>query len=532
MRKRKAYLLSLLSGLLFPLGTVAQTGWVDEHYILDGLPLLGSRNPAGLQVLDLPSLSLVELYGNKSDGKLINYHESDNAFQVFAGARSLYRFNPRTVMRGAISYELDHGRNRSGSVFLDPYYNTFDLLEMTDENKGLKKTERYHVETDLSFQVYKGLTLGAAFDFVSANLSKMKDLRHANTYSDLKLDLGFSYSFKEKLTIGAAWNFRKSVEGISFERFSAGDLHYELLVSYGPFWGKRKTYDENMGQISRTTTPVKNIFQGGSLQLDFNPTSRFELYLEGSCSYRSCEYGHRSPNTILYNTFSGLEYGASIQALFKENTHRHLLLFEMNGRSMNSYESIYKTVHHQDGENETRYHDPKKVSDADLRHYSFRYRGDLQTRKKLPAGTIQAEFTIHERSRLTTLYPYFRQEHLIPFFCQIDGQGNIPVRKNLFSIGLALSYAGHLIDDYTDSSYVPEPTQMKPKSAPQMQNREHEYLTCPKIGLTPSFRYSRQFGKTIAWIELSYTCRKALVPLEYLTGDELHIERLSLGFSF
>ena len=505
--------------------------WVDEGYILEGYSLLNSHNPSGLNILTQKSLSKAWMGGELSKGGLVNYYESDDAFRFSVGARSYFRFNSRIVMRGEIFYELIHGKNMSGSVFLNPEFQVFDILEITDENRGLKKVERYHVNTSLSYNVYKGLSLGFGFDFVSANYAKMKDLRYSNTCSDMKVDLGLNYDFK-RVSIGGTYHYRKNVEGLAFERFSGGDTHYELLLSYGPFWGKRKSFEENVGMISSSRIPIKNILHGGSLQLDIRPNSQCEFFFEGLLSSRHCDLGHKSPNTILYNTFAGLEYSATARALFHLPTQRHALNFNFVGRSMTSYENVYKIVHHPSGENETIYYDPKSVSQSHFNSFSLSYRGDFMIRDSIPLVSCKVSARVDDRKCLSTLYPYWKSEHLLPFYASLYGQGQIPYRQNLFKIGLALGYSGAFICQENQGSYIPNPSQMTPISSDLMHGRQLEFLTSPQIHLNPSFTYSRSFKHLILSAGLDYRCSKALTPLLYLRGDFHHCAQLFIELGF
>ena len=516
--------------------SAAHRRWAGPEFYLAASPMVTSANPAGLSFFDSTSLSGVRFDFTKRNGGFVNYNESDDSYIISLSAKSLYRLNSTIVMSGGIAYEFANGNNMSGSALIDPYYNCFDICEFDDANQGRKRLERYHVLTTIAYRPkighVDGLSFGAGFDFTSANYSKMKDLRHSNDYSDLKLSMAASYEFQSNWSVGAAYHFRKSVEGILFERFSPGDLHHEMLVSYGGFWGKRKSFEENSGQISKTKTPIHNWFHGVSVQVQLIKPVHF--FLECKYDRRHCNYGHKSPNSILYNNFKGHHWDVNAKLIFNSNNSkskidglRHIIGFEAEGNPVISYESIWKSVHHSSGETEYQYYEPKEVGKSDNRLYSLDYRLDSQV------YLFKAKFTLYDINRSAYIYPYYRNQRLMPFRIQASLQRDYQIKKlNLVTSSLLLGYGDSFLLSLDDGTYLPDPTQVKPATSEIFQQREEEFLTQSQIFISPKLRYTRDVRKFLVYFECNYTWTRALEAVTSLNGPSAHKIILSVGLLF
>ena len=488
-----------------------------------------SRNSCGLLQTDTLNLSNVYLEFDKNNGGLVNYHQSDDAYRMTAAANSIYRFNERIVFGGGIDYSYFKGQDMSGSALLNPYANAYDICEFTDQFKGEKRLEQYHILAELGWNVHKGLILGASFDFNSANYSKMKDLRHSNTWSDLNFDLTAAYRFSDIFTFGAAYHYKKSLEGIYFYRYSPTEKHYDMLISYGPFWGKRKAFDRNEGQISASRTPMYNSSNGVSMQFDVKPEGCWSFFIEGEFDYRKGSYGLKSPSTIQYNSNDGYNYGFSFTHLVQADDARHLISFKLANNTTNNYESVYKIATSSSGMSSVTYFDPVNVGRASFSSYTLAYRADWKIQENLPLWTADFSTEFFQRDKKGTLYPYYRNESLLFYHVNAGLCRKFIFRDNMFTGGLAIRYIGKIKDKCIDGSHIPNPTQNKPRESELMRGRELEYLSSSQLFLNPTFRYSRRMKKMTAYADLSYSYRKALEEIEFLTGDDSHIISFSIG---
>ena len=195
MAKTAKFLLYILtlSGVLYSSKGIAQSDsifWKDYSYVKHSQGWLTSENAVGLKALPLDNISTVALSFQKGNGKLIDYYQSDNFYNIGASIESFYRLTPKIVLFGKMGYDNFQGKNMTGSAFINPNYTPFDILDYDAGTQGSKKIENYHLIGAISADVYKGVILGGKIDFTAANYAKDKDLRHKNTLSDMKLSVG------------------------------------------------------------------------------------------------------------------------------------------------------------------------------------------------------------------------------------------------------------------------------------------------------------------------------------------------------
>lgn len=527
-RKILTVLLFVLVGI--PTNLLSQNKWISPDYIKDGIPFMMSLNPCGLISMDTLNISDISLLFNKNNGGLVNYSQSNDDFRITLDANSIYRFNKKIVLRGAIDYSYYQGLNMSGSAFMQPYYKPFDICEFDDVNKGTKNLEQYHILAELGYNIYKDLILGASFDLVSANYSKMKDLRHSNTFSNIQLDLALAYSFQDVVSIGASYHYRKNIEGIYFKRYSISDHLYSLLVSYGTFWGKRKTYDETTGMITQSKTPMIDRYHGTSFQVNIKPSEKFTLFFEGVYRSRFGSYGIKSPKSVQYYSHNGRDCEASVTGVIQPGNSRHIISFQYSNKSVSNYESLYKIGITATGATQVSYFDPVFTGKTQFSEYGIRYRADWDIVGKMPLWTVTLDAGVYGRKRIGVLYPFYRNDDLMLFNAMIQAEKKFIVKSdNLFSVNLSVGYIDGLKSKMQDGSYIPNPSQSAPRIADLMQGRELEFLTSTQVIVAPLFRYSKQFKKVIAYVGAGYAYHKALDAVKFLQGNDLHTFNIFIG---
>ena len=508
----------------------AQKGWVDPDFVLKGLPFTMSKNPCGLLWMNSLNLSQAKLGFIKNNGGLVNYHESDDDFEIKAEASSIFHFNEKIILRGEMSYSFFEGKHMSGSSFIDPYTNAFNITEFDDSNQGKKKLERYHILAEVGYNLYKGWVIGGSFDLVSANYSKMKDLRHSNTLSDIKADIGLAYEINPSFSIGASYHYSKSIEDILFRRYSIAEKHYDMLISAGSFWGKRKSYDEHVGMISTEEKPVINKSNGGTLQLQYRPSDKILLFLDGGYSDVNGSYGIKSPTSIEYLYHTGKNYLLNLNAVLKPTkTSRHIASLKIQSTSRDNYENVFKETVNDDFVNEVTYHDAVFIGSNDSKAISTSYRYDWNIIENQPLWSADIKAQISNLDRKGESYPYFRKDCITTMDLQISGKKSFLKNKDRWSFGLSLDYHDGLKDQLEDGSYLPNPTQVKPKEADIMLHKEREFFGKPQLGLSPSISYSRQFKKLTAFAEGNYSFKKSLEKVAYLSDGHQHTFQITLG---
>ena len=93
-------------------------------------------------------------------------------------------------------YDNFSGRNMTGSAFIQTQRLPFDIIEDSLNNAGTKHRDTYNLMGALSWEIYKGIALGAKVDFTAANVAKYKDLRHKTKLMDLASLLASMYRYR------------------------------------------------------------------------------------------------------------------------------------------------------------------------------------------------------------------------------------------------------------------------------------------------------------------------------------------------
>ena len=532
MRRYALYILLTVLAGNWSANLSAQHRWVSPDFVKSGLPFVMSQNPCGLLWMDSLNISEVSLGFNKQNGGLVNYHQSDDDFELAAHAGSIYRFSPRIVMRGALDYSLYKGQHMSGSAFINPYSNAFDITEFDDAHQGDKKLETYHVQAEIGYNLYRGLIVGGKFDLVSANYSKMKDLRHSNTYSNLQFNVGLAYRWNHHFSLGANYHYIKTIENIYFKRYSISQKHYDVLISSGSFWGKRKAYNEPIGMISPQENPVINKYQGASLQLNYTPNRSVDFFLEGTFHARKGSYGIKSPTTIQYYKHDGNDFALSLTSVMRPSAAtRHRLSLDFNSSVVTNYENVYKEIIDENQVGTVHYYDAVRMGKNSVSTFGLNYRGDWGIHENLPMWSTQFNAQIVRSNSDSESYPYYRQDKLAYITTSLEGERNIIHHAHLFTVRLLLGYHHGLKDYLYDGSHTAQPTQVKPHTSEMMFNREREYLTSPRLTLSPTFRYSYKFRALTAYAEATYAYRKAMTELHYLSSSYQHTCNITLGIT-
>ena len=144
----------------------------QEHFeaLCDTTPWLVSRNVAGLTALpDDVRTNYAETYFQKDNGGWGDYYASPDSYEFGARTASFYRVNSRLVLSGNVSYSSFQGKDMTGSVWLDPDDQPFDIVEMDPQFAGTKNREKYNLMGGLGLDLGQGFSLGARVDFTSAS---------------------------------------------------------------------------------------------------------------------------------------------------------------------------------------------------------------------------------------------------------------------------------------------------------------------------------------------------------------------------
>jgi hypothetical protein len=531
----KNLFIMLLGGALCSAHIVAQDNainWQDFSYIKYSEAWLTSYNAAGLKYLPVNDISEAKAYVNKKDGDFINYYQSDNSYELGAQIESFYRLNPKIVFYGNVSYSNFKGKNMGGSAFINPYYNPFDIVEMTDDNRGKKNLETYNLAGAISANLYKGLYLGGKIDYKTANYAKYKDLRHVNTLMNMYVTAGLSYKINDKFEIGANYYYRRSTEDIEFQVYGTTDQQYYSLINYGAFYGKSELFKEE-GYTETEKKPLFNEFHGVSLQAAID-LGRFDIFNEITYKSRSGYYGIKASRSIVYSEHSSdiFEYNGMLS--FTQDKNRHSIKVNIDKEKLENNENVY-TKETVDGViGIIVYYDPLKVADKEFFNAKVEYTANLRIENFNPVWTLKGGVQYHKKEQTISVYPYYRRQNIHYTQFNLYANRNIVKNQNMYSVSLGASYSSGGGTINNDGLYATPPTNMSPPANNDSYlHREYEYLTNKQIKGDIGFRYSRLFDKIKikGYVAINYSLTKAS-DIEYLKGDKYNELSLTIGCTF
>jgi hypothetical protein len=517
-------------------GVAQEIGLPSFEYVRQSEVWLSSENAAGLQYLPIQKISSAEVFFNKSNGEFVNYFQSDNSYEWGAQTESFFRLNPQIVFYGKVHYANFTGKNMGGSAFIDPYYNPFGIVEMTDDARGEKNKENYHLIGAVSAKMSDQWTIGGKIDYTAINYAKHKDLRHSNKYLDMTATAGLSYSFAKLLDVGINYLYRRSVEGLFFDIYGTTDKMYESLIDFGAFYGRKELFGSGgLYTKESNSPPVFNEFQGAALQLNVRFSPGWQFFNEFSYQSRKGYYGKKSPYTpILTEHHAGIiAYSGTLS--YREQTRQQDLKVQVNREQLNNYENIFKENPSSEGGNkDILYYGDNQMLDRTVLQMKATYTANLGIVNQLPAWTLQAGGDFCNRQQTVSVYPFYRKQTIRFFNARLSACKNTAIdRKNRYDISLDVLYGSGNGTVFKDGIYVtPSENQKSPETTVFNLYCEYEYLTAPRITGTIGLAYSRLLNPLVqGYVRAHYEMTRAR-QIEYLEGNLLGAARLAIGCVF
>lgn len=539
----KSFLVLLSIVILGIPSVIAQN--VDSIYIHPDMNLikssnawLKSDNAAGLHKLPVNNISLVEVSLGKSDGKFVNYYESNDAYRFGADAESFYRLGDKIVVYGNIGYSKFSGKNMLGSALINPYFNSYDIVEDGDKLAGKKESEKYHLVGAISAEVYSGLRLGGKVDYVAQNYAKFKDLRHKNELTDLALTIGASYDIVPQFSIGANYYYRRCIEELYFNQYGNNETEKpNMFINYGGFFGRREAFSNSStlagaAMINMSTKPMVNLFHGGSIQFDWGINDNLDFFNEFTYKSRTGYLGLKTSIAYTEHESGILEYKSALT--LRNNNNSHVLGLVLGQEKLKNYENNFIVdTEEQGGASFINYAGKNLVHNKREYYVGVEYDGFLGVTEFVPLWTLNAHANFYERKGRTSLYPYYRKQNLHYVNIGVGGERNIINGKNIYTIALAANYHFGGGTAKEDGVYAaPGEGLPAPDTIDSYLNAEFEYLTASNISVDASFKYSRMVGRNVwGYAAVSGSVKNGF-DIEY-ARDNTHVSTLiKIGCSF
>ena len=531
------YVVMLIAGLFYSAGLSAQPsdtlGWITIERVENTNVWLASENVAGLHILPAMKISNVEGYLDKGNGGFVNYNESPDYLKMGLLAESYYRLNPKIVFYGLMNYSNFAGKDMAGSSLIDPSDSPFNIVEFSDDNRGKKSLENYHLAGALSVDFSKQISFGAKADYVTASYAKMKDLRHRNNLLDMSLSAGVIWKLGTNFKLGVNYQYRRRVEGLYFDIYGQTDKSYYSLVDYGVFWGKVEQFGENGYTNEGEEKPLVDNYNGASLQLNWNSDDNWQMLMEFNGDYRSGYYGNKAPSKIVHTIHDGLNlsYRASLSKKSQSQFNRLNWGVEYNYLSNEENLYLYNNV---GGITFIDYYGSSDTGNRTKIKADIDYVGYFQMVDNQPIWEIKAGVHYLYSDIIGIIYPYNRSRNLHSGNITLSGDYSIYKDKRSYTFHLGTKFHSGFGEPFIDGSYgTPPASSNMPKSMNLYLMQEYEFLTKSHINPELGFRYSQKINSkgVKIYLSLCYGFTKGF-DIEYMRGDMFHNGQISIGCLF
>lgn len=531
----KYFLFAVLGGIFTtsPLfAQQAESTFSDINYIRKSNPFLNSNNAAGLSQYNGPNISIMEAFYNKSNGNFRNYHQSNNSQTFGLNTDAIKRINSKVVIEGGLSYENFKGKNMTGSTFIDPYVNPFDIVEWDEKNSGSKTLERYGLNGAIGTNLTDKLSVGGKLNYAASNYAKQRDLRHTNKLLDLNASVGLLYKLNDVLELGANYNYDRRIESITFKIYGNTDRVFMSLIDFGAFYGRNELFGSTGYTASSSTSPLKDISQGGSVQLNINFNAQTKLYNQFTYGKRTGFFGEEGTSSILFNKHNGTNLAYNGTLSLKGSSIEQLIALDVDYSSLNNKESIFRQVTTTGGVNQIVYFGFKEVSTGDKLNVGLDYNVFLGVNNNLPKWTLNVKADYFSKDQNVNLYPYYRKQTINNYqvFAQVNRQ--IQRVKDAFNVGLGLGFGAGNGEMANDGVFVlPAAGNIAPASMDLFLNQEFEYFTADRLNANVAFKYTKALENNIGlFVKTNYALSYA--PSVNYLGKYFGSAGVSIGCTF
>jgi len=376
----------------------------QEHFeaLRDTTPWLQSQNAAGLTVLPVGVRSnYAEAYFQKDNGGWGEYNASPDSYEFGARTASFFRVNDRLALSGNVSYSNFKGRDMTGSVWLNPDDQPFDIVEMDAQYAGTKNKEQYNLMGALGLELGRGFSLGASVDFTSTNNAKRRDLRSQNKRMDLSAAGGLLWD-NDLLQVGLSYTYRRVLEELLFKTYGTTGTYYASLIDYGASFGVSE-YSSASG-LTDEDEERPMLSTRHSLALQFGLTlESLKWFNEGALQWRDGYYGKRSLYTPVFMEHSGHAWSYRGSLTWQR---RHVVDYSLSANHLENWQNLFNYVSQGGGLNEYVYYGQLKTRGqrtfcADV---GYKYYGH--------AWIHQLKAGYQERRLTASFYPSYRRQRI------------------------------------------------------------------------------------------------------------------------
>jgi len=466
--------------------------WGQQHFeaLLDQTPWLSSQNAAGLCALpDSLRQNYAELFVSKDDGGWCDYNASSDSYEFGAQTSSYYRVNARLALHGLVSYSNFTGRDMTGSVWLNPADQPFDIVEIDPAHAGTKNREQYHLSGALGYDFGPG-QLGLSLDFSAANQAKRRDLRSQNKYMNLSALCGVIFPlFDHHLDLGAHYQYRRSTEELLFKTYGTTGTLYGSLIDYGASFGLLEYSQSNGLTDENEERPMVTNRHTVALQLALR-LSGLQWLHEVSIEQREGYYGKSSLYTPVF-----MEHRAhSLAYMGQFTTGGHALGYSLAWSHLQNHQNLFQLINQGGGLNEYLYYGQL------LTRNQHTFDAELHYRLRTQCWYHQASAAWSERNLTASLYPDYRQQEVRYATFALSTRREWRNRLQDWSAQLGIEHRvgeGTMAQDgqYPMTADVAASAPVTTMQAALVQ--QYEYLTAPQSALSVICHYGHRVSPSM-----------------------------------
>lgn len=543
-----------MAAMLFPVLSFAQEtapAVKDFTLVQDSSPWLVSKNVSGLYLLPVNNISTAAASLDKTDGQLMDVHESANSLKAGVYTESYFKAG-RMTFYGKLSYSYFTGGKMGGPVLMNPSYNFINFVESTDTTAGRKVKELYSLAGGINYRISDSWAMGGRAFYESGNYAKRKDPRFSNSWTDMDFTAGISYKPSDKVMLGLNGEFRKSVESIVAGIYGESAKNYYMLVNYGAYFGKREILEGSSGYIalSSTARPMVNHFYGGSFQADFLLCGNMRLFNELTVLHRTGYYGSKSSGDVRFCDASGNVFGyKGVLSILPSMKHpdRHDIMLDVSCSMLTNDENTYNITTRPGESSEVTYLGSQQALDQTVVTADLSYCGRLGLSEGLPTWEIRADAGCYYKTLTAESYPNYRDQDISQISATASatrnfsfGKGRLGAAsagkapaagKNWLSPSLSIGFlsgSGTKCDDGKKASATGEAF-----SGTTYLDRNYEYMTAARLSGAVSLRYTRVISEKLTlFVQASDSYTRLLTIPDRLSGSYRNIFTLTLGCNF
>lgn len=490
----------------------------------------GSKNAAGLSFMNFPSISYAEGFYSKNDGDFVKYYNSNDSYNLGLRTESYTRVN-KVVFYGMLEYDNFRGHNMTYSGFIHPERY---MIGLADDLPRDKRSETYTLKGGIAAPVHKNLVIGGRVNYQTADLAKMRDLRHKTKLLDFEIIPGVMYK-TEYVNIGVNYIYHKFHEKVEFSAIAPDQqVPYNGYYLKGLFFGMQGIFSESGLNMSR---PVVDVINGVSGQMEIGVAKNLQILGEFTYKTQKGRSGAGKDNSLTEN--NGDHYLSYLKIAHSAKGFRQYLTLNTNYTDAKNYDNVYTTV--KIGGISTIIQLGKSIIFSQ-RTFDINavYELALGDKAYNPSWVINVGAGRYSRSSVSSLLNpiyYTQTVHCENIWGSV--KKNFTWGKNMIDV-TALIGAGRgkgdklnqRVSNLVESEFDEE---LLPMQYEYLFEREWEFLTATKFNGMAGVRYSYLMTKKMAgnsaYVDVKYEYMRGK-NIKIADGKDARVIKLTLGMNF